>query len=145
MHPSHEQPRPDPRPLLRLEVGRLRQRESRRVFDASVNVGRLGGPRDSFVVRAQDAPIVDRGLRVEVVSCLLDELAPEDQHGAEAAAWLVRPGAPEPQDADLEWLGAASFAFAAHGARLTGFYAITRSGWLDLRGGETRVWKRLRL
>jgi hypothetical protein len=140
MHPRAEGSRSDPRPLLRLEVGRLRQRESRRVFDASVNVGRLGGTRDSFVVRAQDAPIVDRGLRVEVVCALLDEL-----DGAESAAWLVRPGRPEPHDADLEWLGAASFAFAVHGARLTGFYAITRSGWLDVRTGEARVWKRLRL
>jgi hypothetical protein len=121
-------------------VGRLRQRESRRVFDTSVHVGRLGGPRDSFVVRAQDAPVVDRGLRVEVVCALLDEL-----EGDEAAAWLVRPGVPEPHDADLEWLAAAAFGFAVRDARLTGFYAITRSGWLDVRTGESRVWKRLRL
>ena len=140
MHSTATRPAADPRPLLRLEVGRLRQRESRRVFDASVHVGRLGGPRDSFVIRAQDAPIVDRGLRIEAVCALLDEL-----DCAEAAAWLVRPGMPEPQDADLEWLGAASFAFAVRGARLTGFYAVTRSGWLDLRTGEARVWKRLRL
>ena len=140
MQASHEHPWPDPRPLLRLEVGRLRQRESRRVFDTSVHVGRLGGPRDSFVVRAQDTPIVDRGVRVEVVGALLDEL-----DCAEAAAWLVRPGSPEPQDADFQWLAAAGFAFAARGARLTGFYAVTRGGWLDLRTGEARVWKRLRL
>jgi hypothetical protein len=35
--------------------------------------------------------------------------------------------------------------FAAHGVRLTGFYAITRTGWLDVRTGEARVWRRLRL
>jgi hypothetical protein len=140
MNRSVEHHGADPRPLLRLEVGRLRERESRRVFDAAVHVGRLGGPRDSFVVRAQDAPVIDRGLRVDVVCALLDEL-----DGSQAAAWVARPGVPEPQDADLQWLAAASFGFAAHGARLTGFYAVTRSGWLDLRTGEARVWKRLRL
>lgn len=134
MHPD------DPRPLLRLEVGRLRRRESRRVFDTSVNVGRLGGERDTFVVRAQDLPVMDRGLRLEVMAALLDEQAAE-----EAAAWLVRPGVPEPADADLDWLAAAAFEFAVHGARLSGFYVVTRTGWLDVRTGESRVWKRLRL
>lgn len=134
MHPA------DPRPLLRLEVGRLRERESRRVFDPSVNVGRLAGARDTFVVRAQDLPLMDRGLRLEVVGALLEEQEPR-----ETAAWLVRPGVPEPQDADLDWLAATDFVFAAHGVRLTGFYAITRTGWLDVRTGEARVWRRLRL
>ena len=134
MHPV------DPRPLLRLEVGRLRRRESRRVFDTTVNIGRLAGDRDTFVVRAQDLPRLDRGLRLDVLGALLDE-----QEAEEAAAWLVRPGVPEPQDADLGWLAATTFAFAARGTRLTGFYAITRTGWLDVRTGESRVWKRLRL
>ena len=92
------------------------------------------------MARAQDLPLMDRGLRLEVVGALLDE-----QELREAAAWRVRPGVPEPQDADLDWLAATTFAFAAHGTRLTGFYAITRTGWLDVRTGESQVWKRLRL
>src|SRR3954453_11259094 len=39
---------------LREEVGRLRARESRRVFDPSVHVGILGGGRAGFVLRAKD-------------------------------------------------------------------------------------------
>ena len=53
----------DARVLLRREVGRFRARESRRVFDASVHVGVLDGPRDSFTVRAADLPVVDAALR----------------------------------------------------------------------------------
>lgn len=136
------QQHPDPRPLLRLEVGGLRRRESRRVFDPSVHVGRLGGPRRSFVFRAQDRPVMDRGLRLEVMCSLLDEH--EDDPG-EAVVWLVRPGVPELSDLDQEWQGAAGFAFATRDARPAGFYVVTRAGWLDVRTGESRVWKRLRL
>jgi hypothetical protein len=32
-----------------------------------------------------------------------------------------------------------------HGRPLDGFYVITRTGWRDVRTGERRVWKRLRL
>jgi hypothetical protein len=136
------QPQPDPRPLLRLEVGGLRRRESRRVFDPSVHVGALGGPRRSFVFRAQDRPVMDRGLRVEVMCSLLDE---REDDVAGAAVWLVRPGVPELSDLDLEWQSAAGFAFATRERRPAGFYVVTRTGWLDVRSGESRVWKRLRL
>ena len=125
---------------LRQEVGRLRAYESRRIFDAGVHVGTLGGPRSGFVLRAQDLPVVDPGLRVEVVTALLA--------GAGAAggtAWLVRPGRPDLHDLDLQWLAAATLAFGIHGRRLDGFYAITRVGWLDVRSGDQKVWKRLRL
>ncbi len=134
-----------PRPHLRLEVGRLRQRESRRVFDPSVHVGRLAGPRDSCVVRAQDLPVIDRALRVELVSALLADQETADQDTGEQDAWLVRPGPPELHDSDLAWLAATSFAFTAHGVGLTGFYVVTRTGWLDVQTGESQVWKRLRI
>ncbi len=133
-------PAVDRRALLRTEVGRFRTRESRRVFDVSVHVGVLGGDRDSFVVRAQDLPAVDAALRADVVSALLED-APAEWR----TAWLVRPGTPEPHDLDLQWLAAARTAFGMHGRALDGFFALTRTGWRDVRTDECRVWKRLRL
>jgi hypothetical protein len=126
--------------LLREEVGRFRQREQRRRFDAAVYVGRLGGARDSFVVRAMDRPVVDAALRVDVLSALLAHGQPDWQ-----TAWLMRPGLPEPHDEDLAWFSAARRAFAVHDRTLAGFYAITRYGWRDVVTGESRTWKRLRL
>ena len=133
-------PAVDRRALLRTEVGRFRGRESRRVFDVSVHVGVLGGDRDSFVVRAQDLPAVDAALRADVVSALLED-APPDW----CTAWLLRPGTPEPHDLDLQWLAAAGTAFGMHGRALDRFFALTRTGWRDVRTDESRVWKRLRL
>ena len=126
--------------LLRQEVGLFRVRESRRVFDAAVNVGVPAGPRDSFVVRAQDLPALDAALRVDVLASLLEGSGPDWR-----AAWLTRSGDVEPLDADLDWLRAAATAFGMHGRPLDGFYVITRTGWRDARTGERRVWKRLRL
>ncbi|HET6626062.1 MAG TPA: hypothetical protein VFG63_06700 [Nocardioidaceae bacterium] len=133
-------PPTDLRPLLRREVGMLRARESRRKFDAALSVGRLAGERDSFVVRAQDLPAVDVALRMDVLSSLVEQTPDEADQ-----AWLTRPGEPHPHDLDLEWLAAATVAFGIHGRSLAGFYAITRAGWLDVRTGERRTWKRLRL
>jgi hypothetical protein len=130
----------DLHPLLRREVGMLRARESRRAFDVAVSVGRLAGARDSFVVRAQDLPAIDASLRVDMVSSLVGQ-APDDAR----AAWLARPGEPLLHDLDLAWLSAAAVGFGIHGRELAGFYAITRTGWLDVRTGEQRIWKRLRL
>ena len=118
----------------------LRARESRRVFDLAITVGELAGERDSFVLRAQDVPAMDIGLRIDVVSSLVGQSAPEA-----ISAWVTRPGAPHAHDVDLEWLAAANVAFGIHGRELAGFYAITRSGWLDVRTGEHKAWKRLRL
>lgn len=126
--------------LLRTEVGLLRRRETRRVFDTVVHVGTLGGECDSFVVRAADLPVVDTALRTEVVASLVDR--------ADATArmlWLTRPGVPEPYDDDLAWLAAAGTAFAMHGRTLDGCYVVTRYGWRDVRTGEARTWRRLRL
>jgi hypothetical protein len=131
---------PVPTDLLRLEVGLLRRRETRRVFDLAVYVGTLGGDRDSVVLARRDLPVVDPGLRVDVVSALLERT--EHVH---RTAWLVRPGVPELHDDDLAWLAAAGSAFAMHERPLDAFYALTRYGWLDVRTGTGRSWKRLRI
>jgi hypothetical protein len=143
--PPRPRPRLDPaavrrRLLLRQEVGRFRERESRRVFDTTVQVGVLGGPRTGFPVRAADLPAYDAGLRSDVVGGLLE---------ATPAAWgtllLMRAGTPEPHDLDLQWLAAARLAFGSHGRVLEGCYAVTRTGWRDVVTGEARTWTRLRL
>jgi hypothetical protein len=125
---------------LREEVGRLRLRESRRVFDASIHVGELGGPRTGFVVAARDLPVMDVELRVDVVARLL-----EDTPASWQTAWLVRPGTPEPHDVDLQWFAAARVGFAMHGSPLDGCYVVTRAGWRDMVSDERRTWVRLRL
>jgi hypothetical protein len=124
---------------LRLEVGRFRARESRRVFAPTVHVGDVAGERESFALHPADGPI-DASLRIDLLGRLLESAPPDS-----TTAWLSRPGHPSVHDHDLEWLGAAHAAFGMHDRRLSDFYAITRSGWLDVRSGETRVWKRLRL
>jgi len=133
-------PSEDRRLLLREEVGRFRERESRRVFDASVHVGVLAGPRTGFILRARDLPAVDAGLRIDVVSTLLLDSPPDWR-----TAWLIRPGTPEPHDLDLQWLSATRTAFGIHGREPDGCYVVTRAGWRDLLTDETRVWSRLRL
>jgi hypothetical protein len=126
--------------LLRQEVGRLRQRETRRVFDATVHVGRLGGPHDSFVVRAQDLPAVDTALRTDVLAAMLEGAPPDWM-----STWLTRPGRPVLGDDDLAWLAAARTAYGMHGRQLATCHAVTRYGWVDLVTGSSREWKRLRL
>lgn len=118
----------------------LRAREGRRIFDLTVNIGVLAGPRDTFVVRAQDLPVVDAALRIDVVSSLVEQ-TPADA----VSAWVTRPGDPHPHDLDMEWLAAVIVGFGIHGRALSGFYAVTRNGWLDVRNGDLRTWKRLRL
>jgi hypothetical protein len=131
---------PDRRGLLRREVGLLRQRETRRVFDTAVHVGVLGGESAGFVARAQDLPVLDAGLRTDVVCGLLATLAPEARE-----AWVVRAGTPEPQDVDLQWLAAARAGLGVLGRQVEGCYVITRSGWRDLVTAQQRTWVRLRL
>lgn len=126
---------------LRTEVGRLRARESRRIFDTSIVVGLPGQTdRASFVVRARDEPAVDAALRTDVLCRLL-----EQRSVATPVVLVIRAGMPTAHDIDLQWLAAADMAFGVHGEVLNGFYAITRAGWLDVRTGERRTWARLRL
>jgi hypothetical protein len=128
------------RRLLRREVGLLRQRETRRTFDTAVHVGRLGGESAGFVARAQDLPVLDAGLRTDVVCGLLAGLTT-----AAGTAWVVRAGTPEVQDVDLRWFAAARTATDLLGRGLDGCYVVTRTGWLDLVTGRGRTWVRLRL
>ena len=128
--------------LLRRAVGLLRARESRRVFDSVVHVGELDGECRSFVVRAGDLPALDASLRTDVVSALVAELDPAL---SSPTVWLVRCGAPDLHDLDLRWLASARAAFSEQGRIIGGFYAITRTGWLDVDSGQSRTWKRLRL
>lgn len=131
---------PETAALLRLEVGRLRRRESRPRFDTVVHVGRLDGPVRSCSVRYGD-PVVDAGTRVEVVLGLLAGLSGEEG----ACAWLTRAGEGGCQDEDLAWLAASTLAFGAVARPLEAFWSLTRSGWVDVRTGESRTWKRLRI
>lgn len=126
--------------MLRREVGLLRRRESRRVFDTCVNVGIVGGPRACFVIPARDLPAVDVALRTDVVSALLEETPAEWR-----TTWLARAGTPEQHDLDLQWLAAARTAFGMVDRPLEACYAVTRTGWRDVLTGERRVWVRLRL
>jgi hypothetical protein len=126
--------------LLRTEVGLLRRRETRRVFDTAVHVGTLGGAHDSWVSRRQDVPVVDTALRTDVVSALL-----ERSEGLGDTLWLTRAGRPEAYDEDVAWLSAAVTAFAQHGRTVGDCYAVTRYGWRDVRTGRSRTWRRLRL
>lgn len=131
---------PTRRLLLRQEVGRFRQRESRRVFDTSVHVGVLAGERAGFVVRAADLPALDAALRLDV-GCTLVDQSPREWR----TTWVVRAGTPEVHDVDLQWLAAFTMAFAIHERQLDGCYVVTRAGWRDVVTDESRVWARLRL
>ena len=132
-------PATDHRALLRREVGRFRAAEQRRRFPATLHVGRLDGSRTTLEVPATGGPL-DRATAFDLLDCRLDAGLP-----AEVDAWVTRAGVPELHDADLLWLTVTSAAVAARGSSLVSFHAVTRTGWLDVRTGETRVWVRLRL
>jgi hypothetical protein len=124
---------------LRLEVGRLRQRERRRRFGPEVHLGEPGVDSVALRLEEVDGPALDAALRTDLAARLVGAATRGD------TAWLVRPGAPDPHDLDLAWLAALRMAAGMHGVRLTRFFAVTRYGWLDVASGERRVWKRLRL
>lgn len=131
---------PDITALLRLEVALLRSAQVRRRFGTVVHVGRLAGKRRSCPVPTGD-PCLDDGTRTDLVAGLVEAL-PEDQT---TAAWITREGRPELGDEDLSWLAASIRAYGALGREPAGFWTVTRWGWLDVRTGETRTWKRLRV
>ena len=117
-----------------------------------VHVGVPGGSRQSGDVPWPVPREYDAGLRLDLVTGLLDGLAAAGadtgtaaRDGSAASAWVTRPGEPLLHDRDLEWYSAAAHAFAAYGVRLETFRVVTRSGWLDVVTGEQRVWRRLRL
>jgi hypothetical protein len=126
--------------LLRLEVGRLRAETAWHRFTPMLHVGSLGGEHVSRPAPLTD-PLMDAGTRTELVLRLLEDRA---DHRS-ASIWLARPGEPVLEDHDLAWLAAASRAFDAVECPLDGAWSVTRTGWLDLRSGERRTWKRLRI
>jgi hypothetical protein len=130
----------DLRARLRVESGRFREGERRRRFDVALHVGTPGGARASVVVPAKQLAYVDRETRIELYSAML-EVAP----GGTDSAWLTRPGTAALEPDDTAWMVGAMAAFGAAGMSLDGFFAVTRDGWVDVRTGERRVWKRLRL
>ena len=123
---------------FRLEVGRLRARDQRRRFPPELHLGIPAGARVSLELTRADL-----GLRFDLLGALLDLWRHE--HGGPASAWIARPGVPVLHDDDLAWYAAAVRAFGALDEAPAGFRAVTRSGWLDVVTGESRVWKRLRL
>jgi hypothetical protein len=140
MHPSALPDRPAGQlALLRQEVGRFRAAEQRRRFPTTLHIGRLEGDRTAWEVPAAAGPL-DRATAFDLLDCGLAAALP-----AEVDAWVTRPGVPELHDEDLLWLTVTSAAVAARGSALVSFHAVTRTGWLDVRTGETRVWVRLRL
>ena len=102
-----------------------------------------GGWRESLELDWPEPRWHDDGLRVDLVARLLSRTDPDTV--AAAYGWITRPGVPELHDADLAWYAAAAAGFAAHRVRLTGFLAVTRTGWVEVATGEARTWKRLRL
>ena len=144
---------PDPpADALRREVGLLRAEHTRRVFAARVGLGTpgrrgpgtvLSGPVDGWRGAPwPPPPWVDAGLRFDVADRLL---AHRDLEHAGLHAWLLRPGVVSLHDEDQAWLAAVRHACAAHSVELVGFWVVTRYGWLDPVGGESRAWKRLRV
>ncbi len=132
---------PDLRAQLRTAVGRFRETERRRRrFDPEVHVGVVGGASASVVVPRCWLAGLDRSLRVELVSALV-ETAPITPR----ALWLTRPGEVAVTSDDVGWLVGGEAAFGAAGLVLGGCYVVTRHGWVDVRSGDRREWKRLRL
>ncbi len=127
----------------RLEVGRFRAGQRRRIFPMRVSLGVPAGRSVRTEVSWPVPDEYDAGLRFDVMCALVD--AWRASGGGEAYGWLTRPGGPEPHDRDLEWYAATAWACGAHGCDLLGFRVVTRNGWWDVLTGGSRAWKRLRL
>jgi hypothetical protein len=131
---------------LRREVGLLRRDERRRQFPLGVHVGRPGGPRTSARVPWPVPDLYDAGLRLDLLDALLSNLEDGiEDSTAGFSIWLTRPGTTEQHDLDITWWSSASHACSARGLAPSGFFVVTRYGWLDLDSGASRTWKRLRL
>ncbi len=130
----------------RLEVGRFRAEQQRRTFPLTLHVGVPAGPRVSAEVPWPVPREYDDGLRFDLLTGLVERWGSRgDDQEAPGVAWLTRMGFPEPHDQDLAWHAAAVRALAAQDRHLAQFRVVTKNGWLDVRTGERRVWRRLRL
>lgn len=137
---------------LRREVGLLRAAHRRGRFPETLHVGNPGGRQESYAVEPNDVPLLDAGLRTDLAGLLLDRLHAPTAHDTVVTAtsdamtgWLTRPGDPTVQDTDFAWMAATAAACSAVGVTLHAFWTVSRTGWLDLRSGRTRTWRRLRL
>jgi len=122
---------------LRLEVRRFATDCGRtRALSPLVHVGALGGVREHVT----PDPSYAAGLRVDLATRVLDLV----DDPAAATAWLTRGGPLIVGDLDLAWFAASTAAFARHGVTEVPFHVVTRHGWLDVRAGDHRVWRRVR-
>jgi hypothetical protein len=133
---------PDDR-AWRLEVGRFRAGCAQRTFPLAVHVGVPAGPRRSFEVPWPVPEGYDVGLRLDLLLGLVGSWS-RDGSGS-GCAWLTRQGVPVLHDQDTLWHAAAVRAFGALTVDLVAFRVVTKTGWLDVRTGESRTWRRLRL
>jgi hypothetical protein len=124
--------------LLRRAVLEHRDTERRRVFPPVLHVGLPGGHALALDHR-YDGPI-EHGLRADLVAACLRATNTTE---IEPLVWLTRTGDFVLEDADADWMSAASSAFAEAGVPLT-MVVVTRRGWWDPRSGARREWKRLR-
>jgi len=86
---------------------------------------------------------LDLALRTDALGAAIRR-AQASPDGPALMTWLTRPGEPDVQDLDLEWLRAIRSVSAETGADLT-FVVVTRHGWLDPASGVQRRWQRLRI
>jgi len=107
----------------------------------SLHVGEPGGPHVRHDVRRGIGH--DAALRVEVVAALIVRVLERPGSAPAPVTWLARPGGLDWQDADRDWLTAATAAFAEADEPLT-FVVLGPSGWCDPRSGVRVEWKRLR-
>ena len=124
---------------LRLEVGRFRRGEHRRRFPTRLSLGELAGDRTSVEVPAE----VDLQLGTDLALALA-ERTPADLWG-HLVWWVTRPGVPDLHEMDNRWIAATAQAAGVLGLDRLPIYVITRTGWLDPVGGNSRRWVRLRL
>lgn len=129
---------PEDRAALRRAVFALRSRERRRVFPARLH---LGDPDGDQVVHAVGTPGYDDGLRADVVAAMLRR-RPETEA---SAAWLTRPGVPDPHDLDALWLPALLRALSEAGEEPRWLAVVTKSGWYAPLTGQRATWQRLRI
>jgi hypothetical protein len=122
--------------LLRAAVLELVEGETRRRFPTALHAGVPG----RSVRHVEDPPVLDAGLRADVVLSLLLRGAAAAQ---QPALWLTRPGELSPHDDDLRWLGPARWAAGALGVPV-GLVVVTRRGWFDPVSDVRREWRRLR-
>jgi hypothetical protein len=129
---------PDHRRLLRRAVVEHVASRTGRLHPPVLHVGVPGGAVRRFTIRSAEP--TDHALRTDVVAAMLGR--------REAASkwpwvWLTRSGELALHDLDVDWLGAASSAYAEAGFDLT-MVVVNRRGWRDPRSGAGQTWVRLR-